>query len=220
MGDVEEIVKLEALFSKNGYDGSYPGFTIEPGVLPILISAPHAVNHWRGCALKPAEVYTGGIARWLNKKWGCHVIYASGFCIEDANNGGRKYQEAIKEYCKRNKIRFVIDLHGAKKNRDYDVEMGTCGDDDPSLGSCKWIADVVTEEVEEWLGVVVKNEVFAAKEHETVTRSLVGVVPCLQLEVNKKWREAERLGEFVGCLERILDRIYNEMVLEELWRKG
>ena len=50
----------------NNYDGDWSNlFKIHRGAVPIMISAPHAVNHFSRGKMKYAEMFTGGIAEYL-----------------------------------------------------------------------------------------------------------------------------------------------------------
>ena len=84
--DLRRIQKYERQFSRHKYNGSSkPGFHIIPGTIPLMISAPHAVNQFRKEEVKWADKYTGAIAILLHKLTGCHVIYASGYTGGDPN---------------------------------------------------------------------------------------------------------------------------------------
>lgn len=90
------------------------------------MSAPHAINHYRENAVKPADMYTGSLALLLQKLTGCHCIYSNSFSKEDPNYIlGGEYKAALGTIVKEHQIKFVIDLHGASKDREFDMDLGT-----------------------------------------------------------------------------------------------
>ena len=62
----EQIKENEKIFNVNNYDGIYGNnYIVIKGNIPIMLSVPHAVNHFRGGQKKWADLYTGGIALYL-----------------------------------------------------------------------------------------------------------------------------------------------------------
>ena len=73
-----QIEKLDRKFSRNEYNGTGSRhFVIRKGRIPVMISAPHAVNHFREGKIKYADMLTGGIAEYLQEQTGCHLICAT-----------------------------------------------------------------------------------------------------------------------------------------------
>lgn len=73
---IKKIKELNRVFEHNRYNGSgKESFEFIDGNIPILISAPHAVNHFRNGAVKYADKLTGGLAKFLHNETGCHVIF-------------------------------------------------------------------------------------------------------------------------------------------------
>lgn len=223
---LNRIKELEQLFSDNQYDGSgKTAFVIENGCIPIMVSAPHAINQYREGQVKWADMYTGGIARYLHETTGCHLIYSCMFTETDPNYdapGFNKYQEVLAEYVKENNVILLLDLHGAAKKREYAVEMGTAPEqnqrpgesyeEDPSLHQYKFIDDVIKiifedrfkdlsiEQKKVW-----KNTIFNAGDQNTVTKFISENTntSCIQLEINGNYRNPNNTDEFVGLIEAL-----------------
>lgn len=211
---IRRIKKHEKLFSKNHYNGSgRTDFVIKKGRIPIMVSAPHAVNHLRAGANKAADMYTGAIALYLYEQFGCHIIYQAKYASCDPNydsndHGENKYQTALRNHVEQNGIKFLIDLHGAARNKPYAVEMGTAprtnssgeatGAADSSLKDFPFVANLIRycfdyvfrdlnfETKEVW-----KNRIFSAGNQNTVTKYISRVTncPCVQLEINRNFRD-------------------------------
>lgn len=227
---IDEIKELELLFSYNQYDGSgKEAFVIEEGSIPIMISAPHAINQFREGQIKVAEMYTGGIAQYLHKVTGCHLIYTCMFTETDPNYdepGTNIYQDALKEYLTEHQVYLLIDLHGAAKKREFAVEMGTAPEQnpvpgvvyekDPSLHEYKFIAKKIKEVMEKHFGIcgvdrkeVWKNQIFDAGDHNTVTKYISEntSTSCIQLEINGLYRDPENITEFTALVNSLIELI-------------
>ena len=127
--DCKRIEELEKVFSANHYNGSgNTAFRIEEGSVPIMVSAPHAGHHFRDGKLKAADCYTGGIARYLRELTGCPIIYSASFTETDPNYDSPEaggYKESLKAYLKTHPVYLLMDLHGAAREREFAVDMGT-----------------------------------------------------------------------------------------------
>lgn len=216
---INRIKNLETLFSDNEYNGSgETAFVIEEGRIPIMISAPHAINQFRAGQVKWADMYTGGIARYLHETTGCHLIYSCMFTKSDPNYdepGTNKYQDALQAFVDEHKVVFLIDLHGASKKREYAMEMGTAPEQnpipgiqyeqDPSLHEYKFVSDLIKNLFEKnfqssplEIKDVWKNQIFDAGDQNTVTKYIsenTGTA-CIQLEVNGQYRDPENEEAF------------------------
>lgn len=227
---IERIKQLETLFSDNQYDGSgKEAFVIEEGTIPVMISAPHAINHFRKNQVKWADRYTGGIARYLHQATGCHLIYSCMFTKSDPNYdlpGANRYQDALVDYLSKHKVYVLIDLHGVTKEREYAAEMGTAlrhssvqgvvREEDPSLHEHKFIAEVIkdlmeknfkkcdTDRREVW-----KNRIFDAGGQNTVTKFISESMDtsCIQLEINGIYRDPENENEFLILVSSLMEII-------------
>lgn len=83
---IEKIKTYEKSFCANHYNGNdIASFKIEEGSIPVMLSASHAVNHYRNGNIMWADMYTGGLTKYLRESTGCHIIYTSTFSETDAN---------------------------------------------------------------------------------------------------------------------------------------
>lgn len=227
---VERIKQLETLFSDNQYDGSgKEAFIIEVGTIPIMLSAPHAINQYREGQVKWADRYTGGIARYLHQVTGCHLIYSCMFTESDPNYdlpGTNRYQDTLAKYLSEHKVYVLIDLHGAAKKREYAVEMGTVPEqnqipgviyeEDPSLHEYKFISIIIKELMEKNFKncstdrkEVWKNQIFNAGDQNTVTKFISEntKTACIQLEINGIYRNPENEIEFMMLIKSLVELI-------------
>ena len=59
--------------------------------MPVVISAPHAVNRFLQGKMKYAEIFTGGITEYLQKQTNCRLICATCSAGLDANDDPAEY---------------------------------------------------------------------------------------------------------------------------------
>lgn len=231
--DCKRIAELESFFSANHYNGlGNTAFRIEEGSVPIMLSAPHAVNHFRDGKLKSADCFTGGIATYLRELTACHIVYSACYTETDPNHDSpkaRDYKESLKEYLKSHPVYLLIDLHGAARERDFAVEMGTAPkkrEEDASLLQYKFVDDVIKELLEKKFRLldtekknISKNVFFAAKNQNTIANYISAHTntACIQLEINREYREMENPSALQGLVEGLRDCISYFSVLD--WEK-
>lgn len=101
-------------------------FVIENGKIPFFISAPHGVSQVRLGKLKYRELGSLAVALELQKRTGAYLIAKTKNCNDDANfDAVSPYKEELKRQIKKHKIKYLIDIHGLKKSRDIDINLGT-----------------------------------------------------------------------------------------------
>lgn len=97
------------------------------GTQPVLISAPHSARHWRDGDWKQEEEYTAALGYLLHQNTGAHFIYARWQLNPDPHDDGDcgSYKQMLDKLFRSTPIRLVIDLHGARGDRDFAVALGT-----------------------------------------------------------------------------------------------
>ena len=102
-------------------------YTILKGNVPILFSAPHTMYQLRDDgSTKLKEPYTKAIALYLNKYCNTYAIVKNNDTGIDSNRDNYdQYNVEMRRLIKENNIKLVIDLHGASKDRKFDIEFGT-----------------------------------------------------------------------------------------------
>jgi hypothetical protein len=113
------------------YDKSAPpgesAVAVLPGTLPVLISAPHSSRHWRGSDWKQEEEYTAALGCLLHQETGAHFIYGRYVLNPDPHEDAddSPYKHRIDDLFNAAPISLVLDLHGARGDRDFAVALGT-----------------------------------------------------------------------------------------------
>ncbi|SRR5258708_4097254 len=97
------------------------------GTIPILISAPHSVRHWRDNNWKQEEEYTAALGYLLHRETGAHFIYGRYVLNPDphADADCGPYKAILDKLFADTPIRLALDLHGARGDRDFAIALGT-----------------------------------------------------------------------------------------------
>ena len=136
----QEINKLENLKDENDY-------LILKGSVPILFSAPHTMYQLRDDGTtKSKEPYTKAIALYLNKYFNTYAIIKNNDTGIDSNrNNYDQYNVEMRRLIKDHNIKLVIDLHGASKDREFDIEFGTLNNLSADFSTIKELEEAFTE---------------------------------------------------------------------------
>lgn len=164
-------------------------FWVTLGHLPILVSAPHAVRHYRQKKIKMSDQFTGAIAYLLNQFTGCHAIAATKLYGGDPNvDTPCIYKEKITEICGREKVKFVLDLHGAAREREFDVDLGTNGG--KTLLVKTRMLKLIERNFQAYGLSRISHDYFAASGPNTMANYIARElgIPAVQIEINKQFR--------------------------------
>lgn len=198
----QQINELENLKIDDNY-------LILKGNIPILFSAPHTMYqiHDDGTT-KLKEPYTKAIALFLNKNYNTYAIVKNSDTGIDSNrNNHDEYNVELRRLIKDNDIKLVIDLHGASKERNFDVEFGTLNNLSADFSTIKELEEAFTEN-----GIlnISHNDPFMGG---AITQGIYGLtdVDVIQLEINGKYRDydnLELLEKLVKSLENFIKQYY------------
>ncbi|SDO10186.1 hypothetical protein [Alkalicoccus daliensis] len=213
----DQIFKYEALYSENDYYGAEDAE--EPFVFyegssdtPVLITAPHSVYHMREEEPKPAEVYTAALARLLHHYTGAHVLAASQYTEDPSHYDDTAFKEKLRSLAGDYPIALIIDLHGAGREHDFHVDIGT--------GEGANIDTHAVSVLEEYFSKfdihrIETDHTFPAVKPETIaafsSRELH--ISAMQLEIHRSLRDPRNdpeafyrltaaLSEYITALER------------------
>lgn len=160
-----------------------------PGILPVLVSAPHAVRHLRHKKIKPSDEFTGSMAYLLNEITSCHSLAITKLYGGDPNfDSPCIYKDFIGSLKTQNRFKLVIDLHGASREHDFAVDIGTMNG--VSLLGQNTYSDVLRKCLLNYDVMPISENRFTISGNKTITAHAsenLGI-PALQLEINKKFR--------------------------------
>lgn len=198
----QQVVQYDVPAPEN--DDALAGVAMLPGVRPVLVSAPHATRHRRANSWKREDEYTAAIAHWLHEQSGVHAIYPTHRIDPDPHDDHDRgdYKQAIQDIIRAHDIRLVLDLHGARGDRDFALALGsihsqTCKPYEVGIIRAFEAEGFSTDGVAPSLDRLAVNlPKYAGGTHmRTVTRFVwerLGI-PTMQIEINSWARIVERL---------------------------
>ncbi len=209
------INEYEKEFSINNYNGDLTktsSYTYLRGKIPIFLSAPHSVRHYRNKKLKKPEVYTGALVKMLHYITGCHVIYKNkndgfdpNYCNSN-NDGG--YKNKIIQVIEDEDIKMFIDVHGMSINKFLDIDIGT--DFKKTINHNYSITEILKIFFEkEGILNVGFDQIFTAQSNNTITKntSLSTGIPCVQIEINRFYRDAKNNDNIIKLVNIFINII-------------
>lgn len=208
----EEILSLESDFSNNEYYGTNvwteEKYRVLSGNVPVLLSAPHAVNQIRGEDVRIAERYTGSIVRYLSKSTDSYAIFQLFTHADPNNDEEHNYKNAIINLVELNNIKLLIDIHSSEFKDDTDVDIVTnkretlCGMDD-LIDKFKILGIKYGIKVDE------NNVPNIEKDKEIIkVTSLVCGIPSIRIIINSKRLDIMNnelvFGKIINLLEEFI----------------
>ena len=205
MSFYDEINELEKIEFNDDY-------IIKKGTVPILFTAPHTMEQVReDGSIKPSESFTKAIALYLNKYFDANCMIKVKDTGLDSNRDNRdEFKKELIRFIKNNNIRLVIDLHGSKKERKFDVEFGTLNNLSADFSTIKELEEVFTQN---GIYSVVHNDPFKGG---AITSYIYGLTDSevIQLEINSKFRDNknnDKLEKLCKSLENFIKQ-YKEYI--------
>ena len=187
-------------------------YVILKGSVPILFSAPHTMYQLRDDGpAKLKEPYTKAIALYLNKQCNAYAIVKNNDTGIDSNRDNYdEYNVEMRRLIKENNIKLVIDLHGASKDRDFDIEFGTLNNLSADFSTIKELEEAFTEN---GINNISHNDPFKGG---AVTQGIYALddVDVIQIEINGKYRDynnTELLKKLILSLKNFIKQ-YNEYI--------
>lgn len=186
----EEILGLESDFANNEYYGTNvwtdEKYRVLSGNLPVILSAPHAVNQFRGDDIRDAEKYTGGVVRYLSNATGCYSIFQL-FTHADPNmEENEDYKNAIVNLIENYNIKLLLDIHSSTFSDDTDMDIVTnkretlCGSD-YLIENLQDLSKKYNIKIDE------NNSPNKEKKSEIIgSASLLCGIPCIRIVMNNK----------------------------------
>lgn len=187
-------------------------FKVYKGKIPILISASHTMMQTReDGTLKLSEPYTKAIALYLNNYYDVYsIVKANDTGIDSNKDNYDNYNVEMRRVIKENNIKLVIDLHGASKNRDFDIEFGTLNNLTADFST---IRELEESFIEKKITNISHNNPFKGG---AITQGVYALdnVEVIQLEINGRYRDYKNLELLENLIAALINFIkqYNEYI--------
>ena len=210
---IEKIKGYEEPFKKNDKYGDYERapFEFYKGDIPIIVTAPHTTKtiNLKSGQEKANEIYTGALSLATREQTGCNLFIRYNMpknitTPEEARKHLIEYYQKLKEYIVTNKIKYLIDIHGASIKRNFDIGVGI------SNGEFVFYEDIWKEIITSSFGrnkiVADFNTMFQASNGNTICRNIFELcqIRTTQLEINKKFRSPRDFPEEFMAMQNSL----------------
>lgn len=210
----EEALKLADMFEKRFNQNDYLGdlnakhsASYIPGNIPVIVSAPHTVKYIRksDSSIKVPDSYTGSLALILNKLTGCHVIFA--VKGGDFGNSNAAYKRCAHKLLNEIDVKCLLDLHGAKMEREFDIDLGTVDGKSIDQDTIRKMVEIFNNN---GLENIYENHTFHAIRKRCVANYISQEfgIPAVQIEINSKFRDPHwNLEQFISTISSLSEII-------------
>lgn len=185
---------LERRFAGNGYDGHLaPPLHVQETPHPLILTAVHAVNHYRREEPKMADLFTGALALLLAERLGCNLgINTHKYPAMNCTWGTPPVEAWLNARLPALEAPRVLDVHGARDTEAFDVALGTGGEIAPAQE--QWLNHLIPALEKAGFRVALNAEGYAALSPRSLTQRIrvqgLAVTP-LQIEITRRWRNPE-----------------------------
>lgn len=187
-------------------------YITKTGVVPVVLTAVHTMEQLKDNGeYKKSEPYTKALALYISDKIDCFCFIKNKDTGVDPNNSKEEpFKNMLLDIIKDNKIKLVIDLHGARKERDFDVELGTLNNLSSDYSTIKELIEAFNE------NGVFNVEVNNPFKGGAITQKVFSDTDCdvVQIEINGNYRnieDSEKIEKISNSLISFINQ-YNEIM--------
>ena len=186
-------------------------FQLIAGTIPILVSAPHSVTHFREGKQKIGEFMTAALAIRLHELTGCSYITKMHNNGTDPNfDTWHPYKDTIVHYVQTQHVQVVLDLHIMSSKREANIEIGT-GKGKNLFGQTRLVQELLDAFKDQALQPIIVDELFTGGNPNTVSSTVARQcgIPVIQLEIN--WRlldtssPSQQIDRIVNALQQFIE---------------
>lgn len=161
------------------------------GTIPVILVSAHGIGQKkRSGKFKLAEPYTRGIAKYVSEKTGCFYLVKNQDTGVDPNKENHdEFKTFLTEIISRNHIKLMVDLHGAKKDREFDVEIGTLNGESASP---ELVEKLIKNFKQQGIKNIAENNPFKGGDITKTVHEATGI-DCIQLEINYDYRNIRKI---------------------------
>ncbi len=196
----KEIIEYE----NTNYDRPY---IVKIGLIPVIITAPHGIKQTKSDGkIKLSEPFTKAITQYIANQTNASFLIKTKDTKVDANSEEKEnFKDTLLYLIKKHNIKLLIDIHGAKKERDFDIEFGTLNNLSIDYTVIKELEDAFKEE---GIKNIVYNNPFKGG---GITRYIYANtnIDIIQIEINQKYRDynnIENIQKVCNALNKFINQ--------------
>lgn len=180
-------------------------YILEIGNIPVILTAVHTMNQiCEDGSIKCSEPFTKAIVKYISKELNTSSFIKLIDTGVDSNSVVLDdFKEILLKTIKENNIKLLIDIHGAKEERDFDVEFGTLNNLSADFSTIKELEDAFREN---GINNIEHNNPFKGG---GITQYIYGNtnIDIIQIEINKKYRDIDNIEELEKVCNSLIDFI-------------
>lgn len=187
-------------------------YICKSGSIPVMLTAAHTMMQTRNDGtIKYSEPYTKAIALYVSEILDCFCLVKNKDTGIDPNNTDEDaFKNMLIDNIKDHNIKLIIDLHGAKKERSFAVELGTLNNLSSDYSTIYELIDAFNEngilnvEVNDpFKGGAITQKVFAETNADVI-----------QVEINALYRDIEAYDKINLICKSLISfiRQYSEII--------
>lgn len=184
IGDIVEVFLSKLMEKENKYADL--AYIAKIGEKPIMLTAVHTMMQIKDdSSIKYSEPFTKAIALYVAEAVNCSYLIKNKDTGVDPNaSWDDSFKNMLLENIKDNNIKLVIDLHGAKKEREFDVELGNLNNLSTDYATINELIDAFNEQG------IFKIEVNSPFKGGAITQKVYAETNCeaIQIEINAAYR--------------------------------
>ena len=177
-------------------------YIIKIGLLPVILTAPHTIKQLKeNGTIKLPEPFTKAIAMYIANKLDTSFLIKTQDTGVDANSDNKEdFKETLLQIIKSQNIKLLIDIHGSKKERDFDIEFGTLNNLSADNSTLKALEEAFNEQ---GIKHIVYNEPFKGG---GITKYIYGNtdIDVIQIEINQKFRDIDNIDNLKKLCDSLI----------------
>lgn len=200
----EELIKLEQIESDKEY-------IYKIGKLPVIITAPHTMEITReDGTTKLREPFTKAISLYLNQQIDTSYLIKTKDTGDSNQLNEDNFKKELLKIIEENNIKLVLDLHGSKREREFDIELGTLRNLSADYSTIKELIDAFNEN--NIKNIEVNNPFLGGG----ITQYIYDKtnIDIIQIEINQKYRDTDNIENINNLINALISFIkqYTNMV--------
>ena len=176
-------------------------YIMKIGLFPVIITAPHTMKQIKkDGSIKLSEPFTKAIAQYVANNLNTSFLIKIKDTGIDANSENKEdFKEMLLQVIKTQNIKLLIDIHGSKKERNFDIEFGTLNNLSADYSTVKELEDAFKEH---GINNIIYNEPFKGG---GITKFIYGNtdIDVIQIEINQKFRDINNIDN----LKKVCDSL-------------
>lgn len=180
-------------------------YILKIGNIPVILTAVHTMNQIKeDGTIKYKEPFTKSIAEYIaNKINTSYFIKLEDTGIDSNSNNIDDFKEILLNIIKNNNIKLLIDLHGAKREREFDIEFGTLNNLSADFSTIKELEDSF---IENGINNIEHNNPFKGGGITQYIYSKTNI-DIVQIEINQKYRDITKIDNIEKICNSLIDFI-------------